>query len=75
MRAARTKGKFLYVYDFKAQARCKVRYALKTGQLVKGPCEECGRLDRVEAHHEDYEKPLEVRWFCQVHHKQLHAGG
>jgi len=27
---------------------------------------------RLEAHHEDYNKPLEVMWFCQKHHKLHH---
>lgn len=30
-------------------------------------CEELG-----ERHHDDYSKPLEIRWFCKKHHKELH---
>ncbi len=31
------------------------------------PCEICGSRSS-EAHHEDYNKPLEVRWLCKQHH-------
>jgi hypothetical protein len=41
--------------------------AMKNGRLVKKPCEVCGK-EKVEMHHDDYRKPLEVRWLCKVHH-------
>jgi len=50
----------------------KVFRALKNGKLVKKPCEVCGAINRIEAHHEDYSKPLEVRWLCMKHHKMEH---
>lgn len=55
----------------KAAAHKKVLKALRNGELVKSPCEICGKL-KVEAHHEDYTKPLEVRWLCRVHHMRVH---
>lgn len=52
--------------------------AIKSGKLTKGACEICGS-EKVEAHHDDYYKPLEVRWLCRKHHLELHgkqtAGG
>lgn len=45
--------------------------AVRDGRLFKLPCEVCGAPD-VEAHHEDYEKRLDVNWLCQVCHKQRH---
>ena len=57
-------------------ARCKVTYALRKGWIKKGECEvgdDC--LGAVQAHHEDYSKPLEVRWFCFRHHQLLHHRG
>jgi hypothetical protein len=36
------------------------------------PCEMCG--EKGQRHHEDYSKPLEVRFLCAFHHKQLHVG-
>lgn len=49
----------------------KVYNALKTGILVKQPCEICG-AEPAEAHHDDYNKPLEVRWLCKCHHVEWH---
>lgn len=50
----------------------KVRTAVKYGKLEKQPCEVCGTTKNVDAHHDDYEKPLEVRWLCKSHHKLHH---
>lgn len=56
----------------KANARAKVGYALATGRLAKRPCEDCGDVD-VQAHHEDYSKPLEVKWLCRKDHWKRHT--
>lgn len=39
-------------------------------RLANKPCETCGALD-THAHHPDYNQPLEVRWFCPLHHKEI----
>jgi len=49
----------------------KVRYAIRTGKLVKQPCWTCGE-EKVEAHHPDYDKPLDVIWLCRKHHLEIH---
>lgn len=54
----------------KLQAKWKVAYAIKKGILKRLPCEICGEFG--EAHHEDYNKPLEVRWLCRTHHMEAH---
>lgn len=48
-----------------------VKKALRDGTLIQQPCEVCGSL-KSEAHHDDYSKPLEVRWLCHAHHQQEH---
>jgi len=52
-----------------------VQNALRTGRLTKQPCEAHGDtsqcLGDVEAHHDDYTKPFEVKWLCQQHHCEL----
>lgn len=48
-----------------------VSNAIKTGKLVRQQCCRCGDAKTV-AHHEDYDKPLDVMWLCQVCHKQRH---
>jgi ribosomal protein S27AE len=48
-----------------------VARAVSAGDLVRRPCVRCGEKKSV-AHHEDYDKPLEVMWLCQPCHKQRH---
>lgn len=48
-----------------------VARAIKSGELVRLPCIRCGDEKSV-AHHEDYDKPLDVVWLCQPCHKQRH---
>lgn len=39
------------------------------GKIIKpSNCENCGEEKRLEAHHKDYEKPLEVEWLCKQCH-------
>lgn len=53
--------------------------AIKKGILKPSPCEECGKTGKmsdgrnlVQAHHDDYNKPLDVRWLCQPCHHEWH---
>ena len=48
-----------------------VQVAIANGSLVRKPCEVCG-ANRVDAHHDDYSKPLDVRWLCRGHHIKHH---
>lgn len=55
----------------KVNARAKVERAIKKGLLQVLPCEKIG-LDcrgKMEAHHHDYSKPLEINWLCSFHHR------
>lgn len=56
----------------KRKAHQAVAYAIQTGKLVRQPCERCGTTQNVVAHHEDYNKPLDVLWLCKYHHKERH---
>lgn len=56
---------------FKNRMRAKTRDAVRRGKLQKGLCEFCNSQE-VEAHHDDYSKPLEVRWLCKAHHNHIH---
>lgn len=58
-----------------------VETAVSQGVLVPAPCEVCGKTGTmrdgrriVQAHHDDYNKPLSVRWLCQKHHHEWHKG-
>jgi ribosomal protein S27AE len=55
------------------QARDHVRRALKRGDIKRQPCEVCGTTWNIHAHHDDYEKPLDVRWLCGRHHLRNHG--
>lgn len=57
-----------------AKCRALSRYAVKVGRLVEQPCEACGTTEHVEIHHVDYLDPLNVRWLCFVHHRNLMHG-
>ena len=48
-----------------------LRSALKRGLIIQGRCEVCGDLN-AEAHHPDYDRPMDVRWLCRTHHKAEH---
>lgn len=56
----------------KTAARSAVRRAVSRGVLIRMPCEVCGCRE-VDAHHDDYSKPLAVRWLCRVHHLIAHG--
>ena len=54
----------------KQKVRNKVILALEKGILVKTGCQyPNGNCEgRIEGHHWDYSKPLEVVWLCRKHH-------
>jgi hypothetical protein len=58
----------------KVKARSAVYCAIKKGTIKPEGCNmfsnEC--RGRTEAHHNDYNKPLEIVWLCCFHHKQHH---
>ncbi len=57
----------------KVLAHHKAQYAKKIGKITLQPCEMCGSKEAV-MHHDDYNKPLDVRFFCKVHHSVVHKG-
>ena len=54
----------------KLRAKYKIFYYVRKGVIKKQSCEICS--NKAEAHHDDYSKPLEVRWFCHKHHMEFH---
>jgi hypothetical protein len=62
-------------------AHNKVEKAIVRGEIVRpSACSECGSEGKpytdgrapIQAHHDDYNKPLDVRWLCQPCHHEWH---
>lgn len=66
--------KYRQKFPEKVKAQQLLNQAIRQGKIKRSPCEVCGekRKYRVHAHHDDYKKPLEVRFLCSIHHKQSH---
>ncbi len=57
------------------KATSKVNNAINKGLLIKpNKCNKCSNPNgrRIEGHHMDYNKPLEVIWLCHPCHRKLH---
>jgi hypothetical protein len=63
-------------------AHDKVEHAIRSGAMTPlDCCEACGGPGEpykdgrrpIQAHHDDYNKPLDVRWLCQRCHHEWHC--
>lgn len=82
LREVRHSAKYRARYPEKQAAKQEVTKALKSGRLIRPPvCQGCG-LDPglardgrplIQAHHEDYSRPLDVSWLCLSCHSAQHA--
>jgi len=70
--SAKSSQKFRLKYPVKYRAHNIVNNAIRDNKLFKEPCEVCGSSDNVHAHHDDYLKPLNIRWLCDSHHREWH---
>ena len=60
-------------YPMKYASRVITGNAIRDGKLIReASCSCCGSTTKIEGHHDDYTKPLEVRWLCEKCHKQWH---
>lgn len=58
--------------EAKMKGRCRsfAQTYLRRGKIERKGCEVCG--ERAQMHHDDYSKPLEIRWLCRRHHVYHH---
>jgi len=58
-------------------ARIRLYWAIRGGRVVKPTsCQECGApvgKERLQGHHHDYSKPLDVEWLCIACHWKKHS--
>lgn len=58
----------------RVKARSILNHYLRDKKIERPGCEVCGN-EKSEAHHDDYTKPLEVKWLCLKHHRLYHKIG
>lgn len=62
-------------YPERTKAQGILYYAIKCGHVAKpNRCEKCGKPCKsreLDAHHHDYDKPLDVRWLCRQCHVDI----
>ena len=64
-----------YYSSFETSVRKKVYKAVRSGVLVRPDnCSICksSNVGKIEAHHNDYNKPLDVIWVCKSCHGTIH---
>jgi ribosomal protein S27AE len=55
----------------KYRAYIEVQIMKQKGLLKPLPCEVC-TADKTQAHHDDYSRPLDIRWLCGPCHRSWH---
>ena len=71
---AKSKKKWLESNADKRAAHVILGNAVRSGRINKlDNCPICWKIGvRIHGHHDDYAKPLEVRWCCSKCHRKIH---
>jgi len=60
----------------RVRANGLITMRVRRGLLVRPTeCEQCHKICRPDAHHEDYKKPDQVEWLCRSCHMKRHNHG
>ena len=71
--ANRSRKKWLGENPEKRAAHVILGNRIRDGKITKPEsCEKCGASGRIEGHHHDYSKPLDVTWLCRMCHVAQH---
>jgi Bacillus phage endonuclease len=59
--------------DSKWKARWILNNAIRDGKIVRpNICQICAQIRKLDGHHADYNKPLQVLWVCRKCHTAIH---
>ncbi len=65
--------KYYHENKEKRRAHHLVSMNIRLGKIIRvNNCEICNSDRKIEAHHEDYSKPLEIKWLCKLCHENVH---
>lgn len=67
----RSRKRYIIEHPNRIRAQIAVGNAIRDGRLKREPCIVCG--DIAEAHHPNYDAPLDVVWLCTHHHIEAHS--
>ncbi len=71
--SAKMRKKYRKEHPLRSAVSSILQRAVKAKKIIKPKrCSMCNRKTKIVGHHEDYYKPLDVVWVCQVCHKNLH---
>jgi len=66
--------KYLSKYPNRHEVRMQTNNAIDKGLIVRAKnCENCGGSENIEAHHDNYNYPLNIKWLCKNYHASWHC--
>jgi hypothetical protein len=69
----KARKKYIYVHPLRRAAHLIIGNAVARKKIIKPDnCSICNSTIKIEAHHDDYTKPLLIRWLCEKCHKEWH---
>lgn len=57
----------------KKRVQAYTQWLIKSGKINRPSlCQKCNKENKIEAHHKDYQKPLNIIWLCRACHQKRH---
>lgn len=67
--------KYNNLFPLKRKAQWMVSNAIRSNKYIKPKlCQVCENDRKLEGHHDDYSKPLDIVWLCKPCHRKYHLG-